>query len=115
MKINAFTANDVLQSANGLEAAASAKDKQLRLAIDKFCVTFLKDSDIGLVAVGKEAEFDGEMMMKKESNTTQLQQVCKDGASELKTILSRHAGEGGLGDAPRGEAKPRGGGGNLPF
>ena len=115
MKINAFTANDVLQSANGLEAAASAKDKQLRLAINKFCVTFLKDSSIGLVDVGKEKdEFDGEMMMQKKSFSSQLQQVCRDGSSELKTILTRHAGEGGLGDAPREEAKPKGGRA-LPF
>jgi len=89
MKIYAFSANDVLQNANGLDAAASAKDKQLGLAIDKFTKDFLKDSNIGLID-------------------------CKDGASELNTILTRHAGEGGLGDAPRDEAKPAAGGA-LPF
>ena len=115
MKIFAFSANDVLQSANGLEAAASAKDKQLRLAINKFTNTFLKDSNIGLVDVSKEDDFeDEEMEMQKVSYTEQLQEVCKEGASKLKTILTRHAGDGGLGDAPGGEAKPAGGG-SLPF
>ena len=114
MKIYAFSANDVLKSANGLDAAASAKDKQLRLAIDKFTIDFLKESSIGLVDVSKEDDFDEEMEMQRESYTSQLQQACKNGASKLKTILTRHAGEGGLGDAPGGEAKPAGGGG-LPF
>jgi len=113
MKVNAFTANDVLQSANGLEAAASPKDKQLRLAMDKFTKAFLKESSIGLVDVGKEKKFDGEMMeMQRKSYTSQLQEACKNGASKLKTMLSRHAGEGGLGDAPSTEAKPSGA---LPF
>ena len=115
MKIYAFSANDVLQNANGLDAAASAKDKQLGLAIDKFTKDFLKDSNIGLIDVGKKDDFDGEQMeMQQESYTSQLQEVCKDGASELNTILTRHAGEGGLGDAPRDEAKPAAGGA-LPF
>ena len=115
MKIYAFSANDVLQNANGLDAAASAKDKQLGLAIDKFTKDFLKDSNIGLIDVGKKDDFGGEQMeMQQESYTSQLQEVCKDGASELNTILTRHAGEGGLGDAPRDEAKPAAGGA-LPF
>lgn len=117
MKIYAFSANDVLKSAKGIDAAASAKDKQLRLAIDKFTVEFLKDSSIGLVDVSKEDDFDDEEMeMQKVSYTDQLREVCKNGASDLKTILTRHAGDGGLGDAPAGEAKPAaGGGGALPF
>ncbi len=115
MKIYAFSANDVLQNASGLDEAASAKDKQLRLAIDKFTKEFLKDSNIGLIDVSKEDDFeDEEMEMQKESYTSQLQEVCKNGAADLKTILTRHAGEGGLGDAPAGEAKPAAGGA-LPF
>ena len=116
MCIRDSSANDVLQNANGLDAAASAKDKQLGLAIDKFTKDFLKDSNIGLIDVGKkDDDFGGEQMeMQQESYTSQLQEVCKDGASELNTILTRHAGEGGLGDAPRDEAKPAAGGA-LPF
>jgi len=114
MKIYAFSANDVLKSANGIDAAASAKDKQLRLAIDKFTEKFLKDSNIGLVDVSKEDDFDDEdAEFQTESYTDQLQEVCKSGASKLKTILTRHAGGGVLGDAPGGgEAKPAGA---LPF
>jgi hypothetical protein len=117
MKISAFTANDALLNANGLEAAASAKDKQLRLAIDKFAKGFLRDSNIGLVDISKEDDFeDEEKEMQKVSYTDQLRELCKDGASKLKTILMRHAGEGGLGDAPGGDAQPDAkGNGNLPF
>jgi hypothetical protein len=116
MKIYAFSANDVLQNANGIDAAASAKDKQLRSVIDKFTKEFLNDSNIGLVDVSKEDDFeDDEEEVQKVSFTDQLQEVCKNGATELKTILTRHAGEGGLGDAPGGEAKPAADGGNLPF
>ena len=103
MKIYAFSANDVLQNATGIEAAASAKDKQLRLAIKSFCDDFFVDSNIGLVDAGKA---DDEMEIQRESYTSQLQEACKDGASKLKTLLTRHAGGGDLGPAPGGKAKP---------
>ncbi len=111
MKIFAFSANDVLQNATGLEAAASAKDKQLRLAIGTFAKDFLKDSSIGLVDLSKEDD-DEEEEQQKVSFTDQLQEVCENGASKLKTILTRHAGGGLPADGLGSPDKPAT---SLPF
>lgn len=112
MKIFAFSANDVLQNATGLEAAASAKDKQLRLAIGTFAKDFLKDSSIGLVDLSKEDDEDEEEEQQKVSFTDQLQEVCQNGASKLKTILTRHAGGGLPADGLGSPDKPAT---SLPF
>lgn len=95
MKIFAFTANDVLQNATGIDSAASAKDKQLQKAIAEFTADFLKDSSIGVIDIGKKKDEDEDKEIQKKSYTDQLRDVCRDGASDLKRILLRHAGGGG--------------------
>ena len=104
MKIFAFTANDVLKNSKNIGGVASAKDKQLQLAIEQFTDKFMKDSSIGVVDAGKEVDFDM-TEMQTESYTSQLRAVCHDGASAIQTILTRYAGgAGGDAVAPGGNA-----------
>ena len=111
MKIFAFTTNDVLNNSKNIDGAASPKDKQLQLAIKQFTDRFMKDSSIGVVDAGKEIDFDDmdEMQMQTESYTDQLRDVCRDGASDIQTILTRYAG-GAAGAAPGAPGSNAGGG-----
>jgi hypothetical protein len=89
MKILAFTCNDVLVNAQGLPASMGEKEKQLVDAFSKFTQRFMKQSSTGIVNLD---EIDTEMK-RKESFTTELVEICKSAAGELKNMVATFNGD----------------------
>lgn len=98
MKILAYTCNDLLVNAKGLAPATGEKEKQLVSSIEKFTEKFMKDSDTGIIDL--DAEFDEEQQEQRESYTSQLQNICKDGAETVKNMIASFNGNGNNAVAP---------------
>lgn len=95
MKILAYASNDVLTKAPGLSATMGEKEKQLVSAIEKFTEQFMKQSSTGIVDLD-EVVSEEAMMMKKESFTAQLQEICETAAENLENMIVAYKGNAAI-------------------
>lgn len=95
MKILAYATNDVLTNAPGLAAAMGEKEKQLVSAIEKFTAQFMKQSSTGIVDLD-EIVSEEAMMMKKESFTSQLRDICEAAAENLENMIAAYKGNAAI-------------------
>lgn len=95
MKILAYTSNDVLVNAQGLSSVAGEKEKQLIAAFEKFTQQFMKQSSTGIVDLD-EVDTEEETMMKKESFTSQLMDICETAADNLHDMIAAYNGNAAI-------------------